>query len=272
MQPGLGCVTPEQENLLNLNASPVVIAAAFSLATAAAVPALAQSEGPARNIVLVHGALVDGSGWRAVYDLLVADGYTVGVVQMPLTSLEDDVAATRRVLARMEGPVVLVGHSYGGVVISVAGDDPDVSALVYVAALQPDAGESLGEVSALASPILPDDALVPSEDGFLILDPARFPEIFGADLPSDVTAFMAVSQAPTAGAAFGAEIEAAAWRSKPSFGIVATDDRTVNPELQRLMYARSGATVTEVQASHAVFISQPQAVADVIEAAAGSIE
>ena len=191
---------------------------------------------------------------------------------MPLTSLEDDVAAVRRVLARMEGPVVLVGHSYGGVVITVAGDDPDVSALVYVAALQPDAGESLGEVSALAPAVLADDTLVPSEDGFVIIDPPKFHDVFGADLPPEVTDFMAISQSPTAGAAFGAEVEAAAWHDKPSFGIVATQDRTVNPDLQRLMYERSGATVTEVEASHAVFLSQPQAVADVIEAAAKGAE
>ena len=175
---------------------PAAIALTLSLGATALLSAPAHAE--AHSVVLVHGAMLDGSGWRAVHDLLVADGYEVGVVQMPLTSLEEDVAATRRVMERMEGPMILVGHSYGGVVITEAGDDPEVAGLVYVAALQPDVGEGMTEVSALAEPVGDATAVIPTNDGFLAIDPAKFHAFIGADLPNEVAAFMAASQTPTA--------------------------------------------------------------------------
>lgn len=256
---------------LRSSSAALVVALAFG-----SMPALAQTDVPAgttdqqaRNVVLVHGAFVDGSGWSAVYDILKADGYNVAVAQLPLTSFEDDLAAVNRELARMDGPVVLVGHSYGGMLITQAGTDPDVSALVYVAALQPEVGETIPDLTARQpNPLAAEGTLLPSEDGFLIIDPAKFPELFAADLPADMAGFMAVAQSPTSGTVFGATVDAAAWQDKPSWGIVATQDMTLNPDLERFMYERAGATVTEVEASHAVFVSQPQAVADVIEAAA----
>jgi pimeloyl-ACP methyl ester carboxylesterase len=236
--------------------------------------AIAASSGTAfaavKAIVLVHGALADGSGWRAVYDILKHDGYSVSIVQEPLTSLADDVAATKRVLERQSEPVVLVGHSYGGTVISVAGTDPKVKALVYVAALQPDAGESTGQLVASMKAV--SDDIKPTSDKFLFLDPAKFPADFAADLPKDVAEFMAISQAPVSAEAFSAKLPDVAWHDKPSYGIVATQDKALNPDLERWMYKRSGAKVTEVQASHAVYMSQPAAVAKVIEDAARSVQ
>lgn len=240
-------------------------ASALLSAITLAVPALAD----AKNIVLVHGALVDGSGWRGVYDILKKDGYKVSIVQEPLTSVDADVAATKRVLDAQEGNVVLVGHSYGGTVISVAGTHPKVKALVYVAALQPDKGESTGELVG-KFPAMNND-LKPTADKYLFLDPAKFPADFGADLPADQTEFMALSQAPVSLDAFTAKLPDVAWHDKPSYGIVATDDKTLNPDLERFMYKRSGAVVTEVKASHALYMSQPQAVATVIEKAANAV-
>src|SRR5215470_5127324 len=216
----------------------------------------------ATNIVLVHGALVDGSSWRAVYDILRKDGYRVTVVQEPLTSLDDDVAATKRVLDLQDGPVVLVGHSYGGSIITVAGADPNVRALVYVAALQPDVGESTGE---LASRIpSPSNDIKSTKDGFLYLNPSRFRVNF-PDLPKAQAAFMAASQVPVSGTAFSAKVTVSAWHDKPSYAILATEDRQLNPDLAHWMYKRSGAKVTEIKASHLVYVSQPRAVAKVIE-------
>ncbi|WP_061977904.1 alpha/beta fold hydrolase [Aureimonas sp. AU20] len=236
--------------------------AAVLLSSAAALPAFAE----ARNIVLVHGALVDGAGWRGVYDILKRDGYKVSIVQQPLTGLDQDVAATKRVLDQQDGDVVLVGHSYGGTIITAAGDDPKVKALVYVAALQPEMGESTGQlVQSMPSP---SNDIKPTPDNFLFLDPAKFPADFGADLPKDLAEFMAHSQMPVALAAFQAPVPVAAWHDRPSYGIVATKDMTLSPDLQRSMYKRAGAKVTEVEGSHALYISKAEAVAKVIEEAA----
>ena len=243
-------------------ASVLVALTATAVHAAPAAPAA-----PAvKNIVLVHGAFADGSGWRGVRDILVKDGFTVSIVQQPLSGLADDVAATQRVLDQQDGPVVLVGHSYGGSIITVAGADPKVKSLVYVAALQPDVGESAGQLIA-SKPAVNND-IQPTKDGYLFLAPAKFAADFAADLPAAEAQFMAISQMPVAGAAFGAPSPVAAWRDKPSYAIVATQDKALNPELERWMYARGGSKVTEIKASHAVYISQPRAVADVIEAAA----
>ena len=233
----------------------------FHGALAEAAPAKTR----AMNIVLVHGALVDGSGWRAVYEILKQDGYRVSIVQEPLTSLDDDVAATKRVLDLQDGPVVLVGHSYGGTIITVAGADPKVKALVYVAALQPDAGESTGELAGRMPS--PSNDIKNTKDGFLYLEPAKFAANF-PDLPKAQAEFMAASQVPVSGAAFGSKVTVAAWHDKPSYAILATRDRQLNPDLAHWMYKRSGAKVTEIRGSHLVYISQPRAVARVIEQAA----
>lgn len=241
-------------------------ATAISVSLSLALGAAAQAAEPIKNVVLVHGAYADGSGWRAVYDILVRDGFKVSVVQQPLTGLDDDVQATRRVLDQQDGPVVLVGHSYGGMIITDAGTDAKVKALVYVAALQPAVGDS---VIGLAKTMkAPSDDVKQTKDGFLYLDPAKFAADFAADLPAKQTAFMANAQMPAALAAFNAPAKAASWRDKPSYSIVATDDMTLSPDLQRWMYKRAGAHITEIKGSHAVFISQPAAVAKVIEAAA----
>jgi pimeloyl-ACP methyl ester carboxylesterase len=245
-----------------------LMTAAALLAISVTTGAAAQSGKAVRNVVIVHGAFVDGSGWRAVRDILVKDGYRVSIVQEPLSGLADDVAATKRVLDQQEGPVVLVGHSYGGSVISVAGADPKVSRLVYVAALQPDVGESTGQLIAKFAPVT--DAFQPAGEGYLQLDPAKFASAFAADVPPADAEFMAASEFHTAAAAFGAPVSAAAWRTKPSYAILTTQDHALSPDLQRWMYQRSGAKVTTVVASHAVYMSQPKVVARVIEDAANS--
>jgi pimeloyl-ACP methyl ester carboxylesterase len=219
-----------------------------------------------KNIVLVHGAFADGSGWKAVYDILTKDGYKVSIVQQPLTSLKEDVAATKRVLDVQDGPVVLVGHSYGGQIITDAGADRNVKALVYVAALQPEVGDSV--ISLASTMELPNGDVVESPDHFLSLAVDKFAKDFAADLPTDVATFMANSQMPVAKSAWLETTKVASWHDKPSYGIVATKDFALNVDLERWMYKRSGAKVTEIDASHAVFISQPQAVVDVIEEAA----
>jgi len=241
------------------------IAAAALIAFCATADASSVKPTGATNVVLVHGALVDGSSWRAVYDILRKDGYRVSIVQEPLTSLDDDVAATKRVLDLQDGPVVLVGHSYGGTIITTAGANPKVRALVYVAALQPDAGESTGELAG-RMPSQSND-IKSTKDGYLYLDPSKFAANF-PDLPKAQADFMATSQVPVSGAAFSAKVTVAAWHDKPSYAIVATQDRQLNPDLAHWMYKRSGAKVTEVKASHLVYISQPLAVAKVIEQAA----
>ncbi|MDP9759393.1 pimeloyl-ACP methyl ester carboxylesterase [Agrobacterium sp. SORGH_AS 745] len=240
-----------------------LIAALLSSAVLTA-PALAD----ARNIVLVHGALVDGSGWRGVYDILARDGYNVSIVQQPLTSLDQDVAATKSVLDQQDGDVVLVGHSYGGTIITAVGNDPKVKALVYVAALQPEKGESTAQLLQSMSMPSPTKDIKLSKDGFLLIDRAKFAADFGADLPKDQAEFMARSQMPVAVVATDTTVSAAAWHEKPSYAIVAKDDMTINPDLERWMYKRAGSTVTEVEGSHAIYISQAAAVAKVIEEAA----
>jgi pimeloyl-ACP methyl ester carboxylesterase len=217
------------------------------------------------NIVLVHGAFVDGSSWRAVYDLLIGDGYHVAVVQNPTVSLAGDVAATRLIIDAQDGPVVLVGHSYGGAVITEAGNHDKVTALVYIAAFAPDAGES---VKALGGdPDAPGSPIVAGPGGFLFQDRAKFHNSFGADLPAADAEFMAESQVPWAVDAMTWPVAEPAWRGKPSWYLIATEDRMIPPSAQRAMAQRSGATTVEVAASHAVYMSQPHAVAALIRRA-----
>jgi pimeloyl-ACP methyl ester carboxylesterase len=231
----------------------------------------AETKPAAKDIVIVHGALVDGSGWRAVHDILSKDGFHVTIVEEPLTGLAEDVEATKRAIDQQTGPVVLVGHSYGGSVITEAGADPKVSALVYVAALQPDAGETSGQL--LSKFAAPNDTMRAATnratpDKYFFILPAKFRETYAADVPAPDAQFLADSQQQLAEKALGAPVSAAAWRTRPSYAILTTQDHVISPELQRWMYQRSGAKVTEVSASHAVFISHPDAVARVIEAAA----
>jgi pimeloyl-ACP methyl ester carboxylesterase len=221
----------------------------------------------ARNVVLVHGAFVDGSTWEGVYDLLKKDGYNVAVVQNPTQSLEGDVAATRKVIDAQDGPVVLVGHSYGGAVITEAGTDPKVAALVYIAAFAPDEGESVNSIVAKAAP----DAKLQTKDGFVLQDREKFPASFGGDLEPEHAAFMADSQIPWGVGAGNASITKPAWRDKPSWYLVATEDKMIPPPSQRAMSKRAGSTVVEVAASHAVYISQPAPVAALIEQAASAV-
>jgi pimeloyl-ACP methyl ester carboxylesterase len=225
---------------------------------------------PVRNIVLVHGAWADGSGWKGVYDILVKDGYKVSIVQEPETSFKEDVAATKRVIAQQDGPCVVVAHSYGGAVITEAANDPKVMALVYVAAHMPDAGESEAEDGKrFPSDLSKSTAIKKTADGFTYLDPAQFPEYFAADLPAEQAAFMARSQVLNLADNFKAVITTAAWRSKPSWMLVATKDRTINPDLERWYAERAKSHTVEVSgASHAVYISRPKEVAAVIEEAA----
>jgi pimeloyl-ACP methyl ester carboxylesterase len=223
-----------------------------------------------RNIVLVHGAWADGSGWKGVHDILVKDGYNVSIVQEPETSFKEDVAATRRVLAQQDGPSILVAHSYGGAVITEAGTDPSVVGLVYVAAHMPDAGENeADDGKRFPSDLSKSGAIKKTADGFTYLDPAQFHEYFAADLSAEQAAFMARSQVPNAADNFKAVITTAAWRSKPSWMLVAGADRTINPDLERWYAARANSHKVEVAgASHAVYVSRPKEVAAVIEEAA----
>jgi pimeloyl-ACP methyl ester carboxylesterase len=252
------------------------VARRFFLMSLVAAASLAADSGSCAsdasiNIVLVHGALTDGSGWRVVHDILARDGYRVSVVQEPLTGLADDVAATRRVLDGLEGSVVLVGHSYGGTVITVAGADPKVKALVYVAALQPDVGETTGKLAASRPGTAPNSDLRLTKDGFIFIDPAKFPADVAADVPLAQAKYMADAQMPVAAAAFEAPVTVAAWHDKPSYALIATDDRELSADLAHWMYARSRAKVTEIKASHMVYISQPKAVAAVIGEAAANL-
>jgi pimeloyl-ACP methyl ester carboxylesterase len=241
----------------------VAAAAAAALVSAGVAPARAE---PIKNVVLVHGAFADGSGWRGVADILVKDGYAVTVVQEPLTSLADDVAATKRVLDLQGGPAILVGHSYGGVVITEAGNAPNVAGLVYIAAFIPDQGESaLGLLST--APAANNDIRA-TKDDFLYLDPAAFPADFAADLPPAEANFMAHSQMMLAKAAATASVTTAAWHQKKSWALVASLDHNINPDLERRMAKRAGSETIEVPGSHAVYVSKPQDVARLIERAA----
>jgi pimeloyl-ACP methyl ester carboxylesterase len=221
-----------------------------------------------RNVVLVHGGFVDASGWEAVYGILRSDGLTVGVVQNPTTSLADDVAATRRVVAAQDGPVILVGHSYGGAVITEAGNDPKVVGLVYIAAFAPDRGESVATLIKDPPPGAPVPPILPPTDGYLLLDKQKFAASFAADVDPELAAFMADAQMPWGVEALSGTISEPAWRSKPSWYLVATEDRIIPPPAQRLMSSRAGATVVEVAGSHAIYVSQPAAVANLIATAA----
>ena len=216
----------------------------------------------------MHGAFADGSGWKAVSDILTRDGYAVSIAQPPETSFEDDVAATNRLLDRLDGPAVLVGHSYGGMIISDAGNNAHVQALVYVAAFQPDVGDSPGKL--LQSMPAASNSIAPSPDGFLYIAQAHFHADFAADLPQATADFMARSQVGLSVKCLGATVATPAWKTKPSWAIVAKDDRAINPDLERWMYKRSGATTSEVAGSHAIYMSQAKAVAAVIEKAANA--
>jgi pimeloyl-ACP methyl ester carboxylesterase len=223
------------------------------------------------SIVLVHGGFVDGSGWASVYKLLKKQGYNVTVVQNPTLSLADDVAVTRRAIAAQSGPVLLVGHSYGGVVVTEAGNDPKVAGLVYISAFAPDAGESVSSLIANPPPNAPVPPILPPQDGFLFLDRAKFHASFAADLDADTAAFMADSQVPWGVEALGGKVTTPAWRAKPSWYLVASEDRMIPPAAQRNMSMRAGATVREVAASHAVYVSRPKETAAIISDAAQSL-
>ncbi|HYN07313.1 MAG TPA: alpha/beta hydrolase [Vicinamibacterales bacterium] len=229
---------------------------------------MAQPNSGTANVVLVHGGFVDGSGWKDVYAILRKKGYSVTVVQNPTVSLADDVAVTRRALAAQNGPVTLVGHSYGGVVITEAGNDPNVVALVYIAAFAPDQGESVSSLISNPPPGAPVPPILPPQEGFLFLDRAGFHASFAADVDPDTAGFMADSQVPWGVEALGGAITHPAWRTKPSWYLVAADDRMIPPDAQRAMSKRAGSTVVETRGSHAVYVSQPQAVASIIEQAA----
>ena len=221
-----------------------------------------------KNIVLVHGGFVDGSGWEGVYKALKKNGYTVAIVQNPTLSLAGDVAVTKRAIATQDGPVILVGHSYGGAVVTEAGNDPKVAGLVYITAFAPDKGESVSSIIKSAPPGAPVPPILPPQEGFLFLDKAKFPAAFAGDVSPEAAAFMADSQVPWGVEALSGAISQPAWRTKPSWYLVSTEDKMIPPDAQRAMSKRAGSTVVEVKGSHAVYVSQPQAVADVIAKAA----
>ena len=225
-----------------------------------------------KNVVLVHGGFVDGSGWQKVHDLLTADGYRVSVVQNPTLSLAGDVLATLRAVRALDGPCVLVGHSYGGAVITEAGTDESVAALAYIAAFAPDAGESVATLTSNPKPGAPVPPIVPGADGFLFLDREKFHASFAADLSEQEANFMADSQVPWGIDALEGAISKPAWRAKPAWYLVAADDQMIPPPVQRLMAERAAATVREVDASHSVYVSQPEATANLIKLAAESAD
>ena len=224
------------------------------------------------NVVLVHGGFVDGSGWEDVYKILKEDGYNVSIVQNPTLSLADDVAATKRVIAAQNGSVILVGHSYGGAVITEAGNDPKVAGLVYITAFALDKGESVATLIKDPPPGAPVPPILPPQDGYLLLDKAKFPAAFAGDVDAEKAAFMADSQVPWGVEALSGTISEPAWKTKPSWYLVATDDKMIPPPAQHFMSKRAGSTVVEVAGSHAIYVSQPDAVASLIERAAGKVK
>jgi pimeloyl-ACP methyl ester carboxylesterase len=224
-----------------------------------------------KNIVLVHGGFVDGAGWEGVYQILKKHGYNVSIVQNPTISLEGDVAATKRVLAAQNGPTILVGHSYGGAVITEAGNHPNVAGLVYITAFAPDKGESIGTLIKDPPPGAPVPPILPPQDGYLLLDKSKFHASFAADVDADKAAFMADSQVPWGLGAISGTISEPAWKSKPSWYMVAGEDKMIPPDAQRFMSKRAGSTVIEVKGSHAIYVSQPGAVAAFIEQAAKDV-
>ena len=224
------------------------------------------------SVVLVHGGFVDGSGWEDVYKILKKDGYDVSIAQNPTVSLADDVLVTKRVLATQSLPVILVGHSYGGVVITEAGTDPKVAALVYIAAFAPDKGESVGALIKDPPPGAPVPPILPPQDGFLFLDRAKFPAAFAADVAKEKAEFMADSQVPWGLEALNGAVSEPAWKTKPSWYLIATDDKMIPPPAQRFMSKRAGSTVVEAKGSHSIYVSKPEAVAALIEQAAKSVK
>jgi pimeloyl-ACP methyl ester carboxylesterase len=221
-----------------------------------------------KNVVLVHGGFVDGAGWEGVYKILKKDGYNVSIVQNPTISLKDDVAATKRILAAQDAPAILVGHSYGGAVITEAGTDPKVAALVYISAFAPDKGESVATLIKDPPPGAPVPPILPPRDGYLFLDKMKFTASFAADVDAEKAAFMADSQVPWGVEALEGTISEPAWKAKPSWYLVTTEDRMIPPAAQRVMAKRAGSTVVEVKGSHSAYVSQPGAVAALIEQAA----
>jgi pimeloyl-ACP methyl ester carboxylesterase len=232
----------------------------------------AQGQNPVRNIVLVHGAFADGSGWEAVYRILTKKGFRVTVVQNPLTSLEADVAATNQALDRQDGPVLLIGHSWGGTVITQAGGHPKVAGLVYVDAFQPDIGETTLDLAQSEPAAAENGIMLPDENGLIYYSKENFHKGFAADLPREKADFMHDSQVAISAKAFTTPVTQAAWKTKPSYAILATEDKSINPVIKKNMYKRSGSVVTEIKGSHVVFMSQPQKVADVIERAAKGVK
>jgi pimeloyl-ACP methyl ester carboxylesterase len=224
------------------------------------------------NIVLVHGGFVDGAGWKSVYDILKHSGYNVSIVQNPTITLEDDVTATKRILAAQDGPAILVGHSYGGAVITEAGNDPRVAGLVYITAFAPDRGESVAMLIKDPPPGASVPPILPTEDGYLFLDRAKFHASFAADVDPEEAAFMADSQVPWGVGALSGTISEPAWKAKPSWYLVATEDKMIPPDAQRFMSRRAGSMAVEVKGSHAIYMSQPEAVAALIEKAAKSVK
>jgi pimeloyl-ACP methyl ester carboxylesterase len=255
------------QNLLKL-ATNGMSAVAITFAVTGSSAWSADSAG-VKNIVLVHGAWADGSGWQGVYKILKKDGYNVSIVQNPLTTLADDVAATDRVLARQKGPTILVGHSYGGAVITEAGDDPKVVGLVYIAAFAPDVGESAFGLIPKEGPQPP---IEPSTDGFGFFNKDAYTLAFAPDVGKELGAFMADSQVPPSFAAGKAPMTMAAWKTKPSWYLVSTEDHIIPPDAERLMAKRAGSTVAEVKGSHVAFISHPEAAAKLIEQAAKTVK
>ena len=225
-----------------------------------------------RTVVLVHGGFVDGSGWEGVYNILRKDGYTVAIVQNPTISLADDVVATKRIIAAQTDPVILVGHSYGGAVITEAGNDPKVAGLVYITAFAPDQGESVSTLIKDPPPGAPVPPILPPQDGYLFLDKAKFRAAFAADVEEARAAFMADSQVPWGVEALSGKISEPAWKAKASWYMIATDDKMIPPDAQRSMSKRAGSTVVEVKGSHAIYVSQPEAVAALVEQAAKSVK
>jgi pimeloyl-ACP methyl ester carboxylesterase len=248
------------------------LAATTVLAITALSAQAAESSAQVKNVILIHGGFVDGSGWSKVYQGLRKDGYNVAIVQNPTTSLADDVAATKLVISQQSGPVILVGHSYGGVVITEAGTDARVKGLVYIAAFAPDKGESVQTLIANPGPGAPVPPILPPQNGFLFLDRSKFADSFAADVGSAEAGFMADSQVPWGVNALNGAVTEPAWKSKRSWYLVATDDKMIPPPAQRQMAKRANATVAESRGSHAVYVSQPQAVIRLIEQAAKGTE
>lgn len=253
---------------MNIKTLVLASAAAMSATTGAHAADTQQTSQTVKNVVLVHGGFVDGSGWQKVYNILKKDGYHVSIVQNPTLSLADDVAVTRRALAQQDGPVVLVGHSYGGAVITEAGTDPKVERLVYITAFAPDQGESVQSLIANPPPGAPVPPILPPQDGFLFLDRTKFAAAFAGDVAPAEAAFMADSQVPWGVQALAGTITVPAWKSKPTWYLVATEDHMIPPPAQRQMAQRAGATVAEAPGSHAIYVSKPEVVAGFIERAA----